>query len=439
MNKLLSTSLALGLLVSACGGGDMSSAASSTSAASSSTGAASVTSSSGAGGSSSASSGANTSSASSGGESGGLDVKTVLAELRADLQGTMQKESSDGGWPLATKEGYLFISLDPALTELAGDHDAWTPEAMTLDAGFAWIVESALPNDEHYKFTDGSSWQSDPWSRSYAFDQNGEISRALAPAPRFDRWFGVGDANMQPRTVRVLVPQETPTHVLYLADGQNLWDPSANYGGWQLDQSAPAAMLLVGIDNTPARFDEYTHVQDIVGGMTVGGAGDQYADFLKGTVRPLIASKYGEPSKVGLLGSSLGGLISFHAADRDPGDYVFAGSMSGTMGWGSIDPSMHNQTMIERYAAHGHRGVVLYLDSGGGGDTCADSDGDGIDDDDPTDQDNYCENVQMHDVLTSVGYTDQTDVFYWYEPGATHDEAHWAARVFRPLGVFAAL
>src|SRR5262249_51173760 len=156
------------------------------------------------------------------------------------------------------------------------------------------------------------------------------------------------------------------------------------------------------------------------------------------TVRPLVRERYGEPGPVGTMGSSLGGLIAFHIADRFPGEYAFAASLSGTMGWGSIGPEMHNQTMIERYAAHGHQATVLYLDSGGGG-TCFDSDGDGIDDDDPSASDNYCENAQMKATLLGVGYQEGQDLTYWYEPGATHDEAHWAARVFRPLDLFDSL
>ena len=83
-------------------------------------------------------------------------------------------------------------------------------------------------------------------------------------------------------------------------------------------------------------MDEYTHVPDSLDGELYGGQGDAYAAFLEGTVRPLAAATWGEPATVGVLGSSLGGLISFHVADRAPGEYAFAASLSGTMGWGSI-------------------------------------------------------------------------------------------------------
>jgi predicted alpha/beta superfamily hydrolase len=137
------------------------------------------------------------------------------------------------------------------------------------------------------------------------------------------------------------------------------------------------------------------------------------------------------------MGSSLGGLISFHIAWRYPDEYDFAASLSGTMGWGSIDPNMHEQTMIERYASLASPlPVVLYLDSGGDWAECLDTDSDGIKDDVGS-GDNYCENIQMRDVLRERGYVDGSTVHHWHESGAEHNEAAWAARVFRPLAIFA--
>jgi predicted alpha/beta superfamily hydrolase len=254
-------------------------------------------------------------------------------------------------------------------------------------------------------------------------------------AAHLERFFDVGDANASPRMVRVWVPAGTATHVLYVQDGQNLFDPDAPWGGWQLQSTVPAAMMLVGIDNTAARMDEYTHVTDDIGGV-VGGGGDDYADFVHVTVRALIAAHYGEPATVGLMGSSLGGLISYHIALRYPGSYDFAASLSGTMGWGSI--GLQNETMIERYDAAGHSATALYLDSGGNG-TCYDSDGDGIEDDDPSASDNYCENLQLQSVLLANGYTQGVDLWHWWETDAQHNEAAWAARVWRPMDDFSQL
>ncbi len=370
----------------------------------------------------------------------GLSLDTILDALRQDLPGAMQAYSSSHGWPIALDGKVLFVSTKPTLNKVAGDHDAWGGTAMTMDSGFTWAY-IAVPAGEHYKFTDGTTWEADPWSRSYTYDAFGEISLVEPADVHLDRYFAIGDAKMQPRTVRIWVPKEPVTHLLYVHDGQNLFDPDAIWGGWHLQDSALPGMMLVGIDNTVARMDEYTHVQDVIstGSSPVGGLGDAYGDFLENTVRPMVKQHYGEPQKIGLMGSSLGGLISLHVADRFPGTYVFAASLSGTVGWGSIGDNVHNETIIERYMMHGHQNTVLYVDSGGNGTSCVDADGDGINDDDPNAADNFCENIQMRDVLKSVGYVEGQDLFHWWEQDALHNEAAWAARVNKPLGIFQGL
>lgn len=366
-----------------------------------------------------------------------LSLDALLDALRADLQGTLLAQSAETGWPAPVEGGYLFVNTNAALGKVAGDHDAWAGTDLTPDQGFSWIVLDVQPGSR-YKFTNLTDYVPDPWGRSYTYDEFGEMTLVAPQAKHLDRFFRVGDAVMQPRTIRILVPAQAPTHVLYTHDGQNLFDPEAFFGGWKIQDSAPPGMLVVGIDNTPARMDEYTHVEDKIGGGTTGGLGDAYADFLQQTVRPLVNKHYGEPPVVGTMGSSLGGLISFHIADRHPGEYAFAASLSGTMGWGSIGAGVHNETMIERYAAHGHQSTVLYLDSGGGGGPCDDTDGDGIEDD-ISQGDNFCENAQLESVLLSNGYVEGTDLFYVWDPGAPHNEAAWAGRVDVPLNVFSSL
>ncbi|AUX43037.1 uncharacterized protein SOCE26_044770 [Sorangium cellulosum] len=379
-----------------------------------------------------------------GGHGGGAaltPVETILAELRADREAALLAHAARTGWPVPVDGGYLFVSTSARLRLLAGDHDGWSGTEMTGDAGFHWIVRD-VPAGARYKLTDRTEWAADPWSRSCTYDELGEMSLVAPEAAHLERHFGVGDAAMEPRAVRVWVPEGDVDRVLYVHDGQNLFDPKGPAGGWHLQEHAPPGVLLVGIDNTPARLLEYTHVEDRIedGGGLIGGSGDAYADFLRDTVRPLIRARYGEPGPVGILGASLGGLVSFHAAARHRGEYTFAASLSGTMGWGSIGADVRHETMIERYAAHAEPTATLYLDSGGDG-SCFDDDSDGIEDDDETATDNYCENLQLRDVLTRAGspYVEGVSLFYAWAPGAEHDEAAWAARVAEPLRLFAAL
>lgn len=359
----------------------------------------------------------------------------LVAWVRVDGAAAMAAIGNEVGWPAPTTDGLLVLRLGGGAWSVAGDFDGWVGAAMTCDEALCWALVEATTGG--YKFTDGAEWEPDPYARRYRYDEFGELSLVASADAHLERWFAVGDDAMAPRSLFVRVPTEPVTHVLYAQDGRNLFDPDAFYGGWLLQEHAPPGMLVVGIDNTAARMDEYTHVSDTLDGVAYGGQGDAYADFVQGTVRPFVRARYGEPGPVGVLGSSLGGLISLHIADRFPGEYDFAASMSGTLGWGSFE--QHNETLIERHQGAGHAATVLYLDSGGGGTTCADSDGDGVRDDDTASRDNYCETIQLRDVLLAEGYTNEVDLWHWWEPDAPHTEAAWGARVERPLGVFANL
>ncbi|MCB9763252.1 MAG: prolyl oligopeptidase family serine peptidase [Alphaproteobacteria bacterium] len=346
------------------------------------------------------------------------------------------------GWPIDGGDGtWIFVAPDRGedSVALAGDHSDWQPAAMTREAGLWWIrVAIEAPEGSLYKLVRGAAWDADPWSRAYGYDENGEHSLVRGGGAHLERWPEQGDANVGPRTVRVWVPRRAATHLLYAHDGQNLFAPDAIWGGWRLDESLGPATMVVAIDNTAARMDEYTHVQDYVFDAWMGGQGDAYADFVRDTVRPLVAERYGEPDTVGVMGSSLGGLISLHLALRDPEGYDFAASLSGTVGWGSIGAD--NETMIERYVDAGPFGVPIYLDSGGGpGSGCVDTDGDGIEDDSPDSSDNFCETRQMADAMAAAGWVWEQDLWHWWEEGEPHNEAAWAARVWVPLSLFEAM
>jgi len=371
--------------------------------------------------------------ASSAGQTEELDA--LLARLRADRDGTLVAESLEGGWPVRVEGGRVVVSTDPGLSVVAGDFDDWAGTPLAVDEGFSWGI---LPDEPgaRYKLKAGDAFATDPWSRAYGYDEFGEIPYVAPPGEaHLERWPVVSGGDLDTRTVRAWVPAAEATHVLYVHDGQNLFDPDAFNGGWHLQDVAPSAMLLIGIDNTSARMDEYTHVADDIGNGPIGGRGDAYAAYLTDVVRPLVDDRYGEPATIGTMGSSLGGLVSLHIALLDPDTYSFAASLSGTLGWGSIRGD--NETIIERYESAGLQSIAIYLDSGGGGDSCEDADGDGTSDDDPSAADNYCETIQMRDALATGGWTFDVDLFHWWEPDATHDEAAWAARVDMPLAIFA--
>ena len=365
------------------------------------------------------------------------DLDTLLDALRDNRDAAMLEQSREQGWPAPVDGGYLFVSTG-GLSLVAGDHDNWAGTELTAEGDFHWIV---LPIDagNRYKFTDGGeNWVADPWSRSFAWDDMGEMSTVSPNSSHLERFFQLGNADLLKRTVRIWVPAQPATHLLYAHDGQNLFNPYGPYGGWHMNDAAPAGLMIVGIDATDERTWEYTYTTEPGAGGPVGGGGDIYASFVQETVRALVRRHYGEPAKVGVIGSSFGGIMSLHMADRYPGAFDFVASLSGTVDWGSWAGS-GTDTMIHRYVSAGHRDTAIYIDSGGNGSTCSDSDGDGTNDDDSTETDSYCVNLQLRDALLDLGYVEGTDLWHHWEPDALHNEEAWAARVFRPLQNFMAL
>jgi hypothetical protein len=366
----------------------------------------------------------------------------VLAGELAAGEG-LRRVAHSGGWPIETPSGFLFARHDDGAGpyRLAGDFNAWTGAEMALQSG-AWFVTVAIaePDGAKYKLVAGDgSFAADPFARRYGYDEYGEHSLVRASGAHLERWPELGAEGVAARTLRVWVPRLPPTHHLYAHDGQNLFDPAAPFGSWKLADAVSDTTLVAGIDNTGAgRMREYTQVEDVIGGQSIGGGAPAYVAFVADTLRPFIESRYGKPARTGLIGSSLGGLVTFFQALEQPARWDFAASLSGTFGWGSIGAS--NPTLIARFSATDRWPIVLYLDSGGGpGSGCVDSDGDGVRDDTADAKDNYCETEQLKQILEARGWQQGADLWHWWEPDAPHSEAAWAARVFRPVEVFEGL
>ena len=362
-----------------------------------------------------------------------------LIEVYGDGELLMRAVAAGDGWPLWGEEGYLVVHLanGDEVFWVKGDHTDWASSPMQRLGNLWWtVVPRQHPGELRYKISNngGYDW-ADPYARAYRFEDGQEVSLIQPSAGHLERWLEVGDEQIAPRTLRVWVPERHATHFLYVHDGQNLFHPEAIWGGWNLHHHVGPSTLVVGIDNSPDRMNEYTHVEDEVFGGKVGGKGADYARYVENTVRPFIELRYGTPRVVGVMGSSLGGLMAFYQVHLFPDSYDFAASLSGTFGWGSF--GQHTQTMIDIYRSMSKVRTRLYLDSGGGtDDPCADLDGDGLKDDSPGGRDNYCANRQFADELAAAGYEWDRDLWHWYEPDAPHAEWAWSDRVWRPLEIF---
>jgi predicted alpha/beta superfamily hydrolase len=153
-----------------------------------------------------------------------------------------------------------------------------------------------------------------------------------------------------PRTVSVWLPPgydldaDRRFPVLYLHDGQNLFDPETAFAGnpWYADEVAEREvrarrvepLILVGIANSVDRLREY--------GPRAGGHDQtrdwsrEYARFLVEEVKPFIDSSYRTrpgPEHTGVGGSSMGGLISLHLCKWYPQVFHKCAAMSPSLWW----------------------------------------------------------------------------------------------------------
>jgi len=122
--------------------------------------------------------------------------------------------------------------------------------------------------------------------------------------------------------------------VLYLNDGQNLFEASTAFGGveWQVDETADRLiregavppMIVVGIDNTGKnRLREYMPHRSLHPRI-LRVQGRRYPDFLMKEVMPFVEQIYRVatgPEDTGLGGSSLGALIALYTAMVRPGTF----------------------------------------------------------------------------------------------------------------------
>jgi predicted alpha/beta superfamily hydrolase len=170
-----------------------------------------------------------------------------------------------------------------------------------------------------------------------------QTTEGLAPAP-IRAGGATGDLRLHEfrsrvfrntRFVRVWLPpgyddaenQNRRYPVLYLNDGQNLFEASASFTGveWQADETADRLiregavppMIVVGIDNAGKdRLREYMPHRSMHP-MMLRALGRYYPEFLMKEVMPFVERNYRVatgPENTGLGGSSLGGLIALYTA-----------------------------------------------------------------------------------------------------------------------------
>lgn len=199
--------------------------------------------------------------------------------------------------------------------------------------------------------------------------------------------------------------------VLYMHDGQNLFDKATTAFGteWEVDESlnelhqqGDYGCIVVGIDNGPQRLDEYspwfnTQYQE-------GGEGGLYVDFIANTLKPHIDSLYRTlpgRSTTGIMGSSMGGLISMYAFSERQDVFSKAGIFSPAFWFAGAEPANHTSSHPKQGEAR------VYFLAGG-------------------DEPNYVETdmQEVANAMTTAGFSPSEKYFYVPNDGG-HNEAFW--------------
>jgi predicted alpha/beta superfamily hydrolase len=205
--------------------------------------------------------------------------------------------------------------------------------------------------------------------------------------------------------------------VLYLHDGQNLFDGATSFipgMDWHVGQTADQfigsgavePLIIVGMYNTKARIREYTptHVPKLGGGRA-----DRYAKFLIDEVKPFIEREYrtlSGPERTGIGGSSLGGLVSLYLGLKFSHIFGKIAALSPSVWW--------NQKVMHRFAAAANVNPrpAIWLDIG------------------TREGPRIVQDVeQFRDVLLQKGWQLGRDLHYQRVEGGEHNEAAWAQRV----------
>lgn len=225
------------------------------------------------------------------------------------------------------------------------------------------------------------------------------------------------------RDVWVYLPasyDENPTAkypVLYMHDGTNLFDAGMSFGGveWQADEAMDSAVegngsireiIIVGVFATNDRMEEYTPTFDDSEGF--GGNGDAYLKLLVEKLKPTIDGKYrtlSDRANTGIMGSSLGGLISVYAGIKYPEVFGIVGAMSPSTWWDEtyIIGAVQGIDMTKPHP------LRVYVDSG-------------------TPSDDSKNTAKLADAWKALGYQEGKDFHYYTEAGA-HSEVYWQKRL----------
>lgn len=262
---------------------------------------------------------------------------------------------------------------------------------------------------------------------------------------------------VSPRRIDVWLPEgyETsnePHAVLYMHDGQNLFDPatSTHNQPWAVDQKLQPLIaarkvrptIVVGIWNTAKRWQEYVpspaidglplETSALINPDNLPSLSEAYLRFIVTELKPFIGKTYrvsAARENTFIMGASMGGLISVHALSRYP--LVFAGAACLSTHWpvttNAAALMMQDKSAVDQ-CARGYIGWLsqtlpaagkhrFYFDHGT-------INLDAL----------YAPYQELANVMMkSKGYLERGDYMSQIAEGADHNETAWRARLDDPL------
>jgi predicted alpha/beta superfamily hydrolase len=201
--------------------------------------------------------------------------------------------------------------------------------------------------------------------------------------------------------------------VLYMHDGQNLFDPETSFirgKYWRMGETADALieagaiepLIIVGIYNSgERRIDEDRRLG--------GGHADAYGRMLVEELKPFIDAQYRTlpgPETCGMGGSSLGGLVTLYLGLRYPGVFSRLAVMSPSVWW-------RGRAILKTVAALRERPELrIWLDMGTKESTRA-----------------VLDARALRDQLVNKGWQLGKNLAYCEVENGEHTESDWAQRV----------
>lgn len=214
--------------------------------------------------------------------------------------------------------------------------------------------------------------------------------------------------------------------VIYMTDGQNLFDNGAtSHGCWSVAESVRSmqknvgkSVIIVGIDDSTSNRDseltpnigKVVDVSSVDGGSFENGTGKFYSDFVVNTVMPYIEKNYNvytDREHTAIAGSSSGGIESFYIGMEHPDKFGAIGALSPAFSLFS------DKTWVKYLKSKklDKNKPFVYIYNG-----------------DSDDLEKYLKKgaVSMVDNLKKVGYNDKDIMLRVYDKGM-HTEKFWRA------------